>query len=87
MSHGQGVSIIVLLILLICLAAYALMPTRWEYMLLDIEDQEFQARISEAGSQEWELIFARRAAKDPTLTNQQMLYEVILKRPASLWHL
>lgn len=64
-------------------------PTRWQYEIQDIPDEQFQTQMNSLGNQGWELVFARRAAESDSsddvdsTTPAVFDYEVILKRPVA----
>ena len=53
----------------------------WEYIIVSIEDFEFNEKMKKLGDEGWELVFARRALASEGLYSSRPLYECIFKKP------
>ena len=53
--------------------------TQWEYLIVDIPDDQFTELMNKDGKEGWELASARRAISSDT--DHKASYEIILKRP------
>ena len=90
-AHGPTraqamVTIILLLVLLLVFATWALglWPVqKWEYRIESPSDAKFEATMNMLGNDGWELVSARRATSGSGYL-QTASYEMILKRPRHL---
>jgi hypothetical protein len=60
----------------------SLARTAWEYHIVTLGDEDFNAAIDKLGQEGWELSYARRAIASES-DSEYTLYELILKRPKS----
>jgi hypothetical protein len=62
-------------------------PTRWEYVIVTVEDPIFMPKVNQLGNQGWELVSARRAVDGGGIAGigASAKYEMIFKRKRSWW--
>jgi hypothetical protein len=82
MSYGQGVAIILLLLVAMGLPIFRFLKPieQWEYRIESPSDILFDKEMKALGDDGWELVFARRASAGDEYSHK-VQYEMILKRP------
>jgi len=62
-------------------------PQRWHYTIIAPSDDQLTTILDKAGSEGYEMVFARRASNGEKGSDMKMAYEIIMKRKVSVFQL
>ena len=79
-SHSSAWTAIFLLAILVVSAWGTFAPKHYEYKVAGSPDDTLERDLNRIGEEGWEVISARRATKDASLSKPEMMYEFVLKR-------